>query len=158
VFGVLAWFIVFGAAGALAYRGAVVARSAWSRPGDAEAGAFGRFAADAFAWMDWLPLRLTAASFAVVGDFEDALYCWRTQAMTWADRAHGIVLAAGAGALGVRLGGMVHRHGSADLRPDIGLGSEADADAMAGAVGMLWRALLLWLALLALVTVARWFS
>jgi cobalamin biosynthesis protein CobD/CbiB len=57
------------------------------------------------------PARLTALSFAIVGDFEDAIYCWRTQAKTWAAEAGGehagIVLASGAGALGVLLGGSV---------------------------------------------------
>jgi hypothetical protein len=61
--------------------------------------------------LDWVPARLTALSFAIVGDFEDAIYCWRTQAKTWAAEAGGehagIVLASGAGALGVLLGGPV---------------------------------------------------
>jgi adenosylcobinamide-phosphate synthase len=62
------------------------------------------FARQTFAIIDWLPVRLTAAGFAVVGDFEDAVYCWRTQADRWPGDGLGIVLASGAGALGVRLG------------------------------------------------------
>ena len=50
-------------------------------------------------------------SFAIVGDFEDAGLCWRTQAKTWAGEEGGehagIVLASGAGALGVLLGGPI---------------------------------------------------
>ncbi|MFY0080399.1 regulatory signaling modulator protein AmpE, partial [Acinetobacter baumannii] len=66
--------------------------------------AFGRFAAPAFYWIDWIPARLTAAAFAVVGNFEDAIYAWRNFASRWDDEAAGIILAAGGGAMGVRFG------------------------------------------------------
>ena len=36
--------------------------------------AFGLFAGRAYYWIDWLPVRLTAVAFAVVGNFEDAIY------------------------------------------------------------------------------------
>lgn len=45
---------------------------------------FFKFSQQVFGIIDWLPLRATAAAFAVVGDFEDAIYCWRTQASQWA--------------------------------------------------------------------------
>ena len=44
--------------------------------------------------IDWLPSRTTASAFAIVGDFEDAVYCWRTQPAQWPDRDLGIILAA----------------------------------------------------------------
>ena len=47
--------------------------------------------------LDWVPIRLTSISFAVVGDFEDAVYCWRSQAQTWPATIMGIPLASGAG-------------------------------------------------------------
>ena len=56
---------------------------------------------------------LTALTFAVVGNFEDAVYCWRSQALAWSTRTQGVILAAGAGALGVRLGDTLHQYGSA---------------------------------------------
>ncbi len=37
-------------------------------------------------WLDWVPVRLTAVTFAVVGDFEDAIACWRAQAKSWPSR------------------------------------------------------------------------
>ena len=45
---------------------------------------FGRPARKLLALLDWIPVRLTALSFAIVGDFEDAVACWRTQAHLWA--------------------------------------------------------------------------
>jgi adenosylcobinamide-phosphate synthase len=68
----------------------------------------------------------------------------------------GVVLASGAGALGVRLGETLHHHGTVSFRPELGLGDEADMNAMTSAAGLIWRALVIWLIVIGLVTVARW--
>ncbi len=153
VFAPLLWFIVAGPAGALFYRLALVFRDRWARP---EFGDFGLRAGRAFYLIDWLPLRAAAAAFAVVGDFEDAVYCWRTQADRWPDAGSGIILASGAGALGVRLGGPLGDAGGLSERPELGLGDDADADFMRSAIGLVWRTLVLCLLLLALFWVAGW--
>jgi len=154
VFGTIAWFLVAGAPGAVLYRLSAALADRWGMRADAEFGAFGRFAGSAFFWIDWLPARLTAASFATVGNFEDAAYCWRTQAASWTSEAHGIILATGGGALGVRLGGALRLDAGTQLRPELGLGDEADADYMRSAVGLVWRALVLWMFLVLVVTIA----
>jgi adenosylcobinamide-phosphate synthase len=123
-------------------------------------GEFADFAKQAFVWLDWLPLRITASAFAVVGDFEDAVHCWRTQANRWPQGSSGILLASGAGAIGVRLGLPVHDElsgmGDLDDRPELGLGEEADPDFMQSTVGLVWRSLVLGLAVLALVWISSW--
>lgn len=157
VFGVAFWFVVLpGPSGAVMYRLARFFAEDWGQRKDAEFGQFGRFARQAFDIIDWLPARLTAASFSVVGDFEDAVYCWRTQAVVWPERSSSILLASGGGALGVRLGMPVHESGEIVERPEIGLGDEADADSMQRTVGLVWRALVLCLLLLGLVGLAGW--
>src|SRR5258708_33276006 len=94
-------------------------------------------------WLDWVPVRLTAVTFAIVGDFEDAIYCWRTQAKAWGSLHEGILLASGAGALGTLIGGPVTGPmGEPEFRPELGLGDVADAELMPSAVGLGWRALL----------------
>jgi cobalamin biosynthesis protein CobD/CbiB len=155
VFGPIAWFLVLGPAGPIIYRASAVLADVWGRRRDAEFGDFGMFAQKAFYWLDWLPARLTAASFAVVGNFEDAVFCWRTQALAWARGAHGIIVATGGGALGVKLGDTLHEDGSVKFRPELGLGDEADVDYMQSAVGLIWRALVLWMFLVFIVTVAH---
>jgi cobalamin biosynthesis protein CobD/CbiB len=155
VFGPIAWFLVLGPAGPVVYRASAMLADIWGRRRDAEFGDFGMFSQKAFYWLDWLPARLTAASFAVVGNFEDAVFCWRTQALAWARGAHGIILASGGGALGVKLGDTLHEGGSVKFRPELGLGEEADVDYMQGAVGLIWRALVLWMFLVFIVTVAH---
>ena len=101
LFAPIFWFVVLGPAGAVLYRLAHLLTLEWHAH---ENNAFNQFTKQAFEWLDWLPARVTASSFAIVGDFEDAVYCWRTHASGWSDKALGIVLASGAGALGVRLG------------------------------------------------------
>jgi adenosylcobinamide-phosphate synthase len=159
VFGVIAWFVIaillgLGPAGAVLYRLALFLNSRWGNQDDAEFGQFGVFARQAYYWMEWLPLRLTAITFAIVGDFEDTAYCWRTQAQSWPDPEAGIVLASGAGAIGVRLGMPIPQGGLPFDRPELGMGDEADADFMQSTVGLVWRALIFWMILLLLLGLA----
>lgn len=153
LFAPIFWFVLLGPGGALLYRLTLILRQEWQPQ---EATPFNHFARQAFDWLDWLPARVTAASFAVVGDFEDAVYCWRTQASAWPNQAMGIVLASGAGALGVKLGEPLHLHGVLMYRPELGMGDEADADYLQGAVALVWRVLVLLVGLLTLLNFAHW--
>jgi adenosylcobinamide-phosphate synthase len=159
VFGVIFWFLILpGPSGAVLYRLSGILEQKWGSRSPPDYGDFGKFAQTLFHYIDWIPVRLTAMSFAVAGDFEDAVYCWRSQATTWMDSEQGVVLASGAGALGVRLGETLHHHGTVSFRPELGLGDDADVNTMTSAVGMIWRALVIWMFILALITVARWFG
>ncbi len=155
-FGVFFWFVLLGPAGAVLYRLAQILSQKWGALDHHEYGRFGLFPDSAFLLLDWIPLRLTAASFAVVGNFEDAIRCWQEQALHWANKAHGIILASGAGALGVRLGQPVDVDGEIKYRPDLGVGDEADADYLESAVSLIWRSIAVWLGLLLLLTIAKW--
>lgn len=159
VFGVVIWFVIFmlfglGPVGAILYRLALFLNARWETRGSEDLGDFGKFAHLACRVMEWLPLRLTAITFAIVGDFEDTVYCWRTQAQSWPDPEAGIVLASGAGALGVRLGMTVVLDASPVFRPEIGMDEETDVDSMQSAIGLVWRALVFWLVLLLLLSLA----
>jgi cobalamin biosynthesis protein CobD/CbiB len=153
VFAVLFWFVVLpGPSGAILYRMAVFLNRRWGGKGE-----FGRCARNVLLALEWPAARLTAVAFAVVGDFEDAVYCWRTQAAAWSDRNLGIVLAAGAGALGVKLGMPLTELEGLYARSELGLGQAADAPLLDSTVGLLWRALVLWVFVLIIVGVARIF-
>lgn len=159
VFAVVVWFVIFmllglGPIGAIFYRLARFLNEYWGKAGQSEWGAFGIFSAQIYHWIEWLPVRLTAATFAIVGNFEDAIYCWRSQAAAWPDAESGIVLASGAGALGVRLGRPVAQFDIKVDRPELGVGDEADVDFMQSAIGLVWRALVFWLIMLLLLTLA----
>lgn len=155
VFGPIAVFVVLGAGGAVLYRLSALLADTWGARADVESEDFGEASRRVFFWLDWIPARITAASFAIVGNFEDAVYCWRTQARAWTSATQGILLAAGGGALGVRLGDALHHEGSIQLRPELGTGEEADVDYMQSTIGLIWRALVLWMFLVFVVTVAH---
>lgn len=145
-FAPLFWYLVLpGPLGLVLYPLALRAARSWEHLVDPGERDFGWFAARAFHVIDWIPQRLTAFAFAVVGNFEDALYCWRSQAAQWGQPEEGIVLASGAGALGVRLGEPVPDGGVFIARPSLGQGELAREDALASLEGLLWRALALWL-------------
>lgn len=157
VFGVVFWFVILpGPSGAVMYRVARLLADTWGARPEAVCGAFGLPARRAFEAIDWLPVRMTATVYSVVGNFEDAVYCWRSQAVLWPERLSAILIASGGGALGVRLGLPVHESGAIVDRPEMGLGSEAGVDHMQSTVGLVWRALLVCLFLLALLAAAGW--
>ncbi len=91
----------------------------------------------------------------MVGDFEDAVYCWRTQAKNWPDPDAGVVLAAGAGAMGVRLGMPVQELEGMQPRPEIGVGDPAEGPFLDSTVGLLWRAVVVWVFALIVISIVR---
>ncbi len=165
----LFWFVLLpGPAGAVLYRAVALLAAQWRGPVPGvepsplvqSRSAFGRPARLLQDVLDWIPVRLTALAFAVVGDFEDAVACWRTQAVRWATQdgglTIGILLAAGGGALGVQLGGVLPTlTGDPDVRPELGTGETVEPEVLPSAVGLVWRALVLWLLLILLLTLAN---
>lgn len=144
-FAPLFWFLVLpGPVGLVMYPLALRAARSWEHLADPDERDFGWFAARAFHAIDWIPQRATAFAFAVAGNFEDAMFCWRTQAAQWLRPEEGIVLASGAGALGARLGEPIPIPGGLVDRPALGSGELAREDALASLEGLLWRALIVW--------------
>ena len=163
VFAVVFWFVIFmmlglGPGGAVVYRMARYLSERWGKNESEEFADFGQFSARFYYLIEWLPMRLTASTFAIVGNFEDAIYCWRTQAAGWPDPEGGIVLASGAGALGVRLGMPVSQFDPRGERPELGTGDAADVDFMQSAIGLVWRGLVFWLIMLLLLTLSSMVS
>ena len=164
VFGVFFWFLMpLGPACAVMYRVSEYLARAWNEPDHMRNEAFGEFAARAFYWIDWIPVRLTAIAFAVVGNFEDAIYAWRNFAHRWADEPRGIILAACGGAMGVRLGTPMETAARvvtpdaatvdlSDSEIDALPGEEPNVRSLQSTVGLVWRALLLWMLLLLLLS------
>jgi adenosylcobinamide-phosphate synthase len=156
MFGVLLWFVLLaplGPVGAVLFRTSSILARRWT----STRGLFGVFAQRAFHLINWLPARLTALTYAIAGNFEDATFCWRTQASAWPEPEEGVVLAAGAGAMGVRLGQSLTIGEEAVWRPELGTGQAApDADCIDSAISMIWRGLVIWLVAGLLVVIAGW--
>jgi adenosylcobinamide-phosphate synthase len=178
VFGVLAWFSILaafglGPAGAVLYRMAEFVGRYWRHRNHAHmqpaSEALQSAAARAWTAVDWLPARLTAIAFAVVGSFEEAIDCWRNYAERFPNDNDGVVLAATSGAVNVRLGGEALKPVFAEssgfqtaglgTEPPVGTastpGREAETAHLRSIVGLVWRSVVLWMVLLALLTLAR---
>ncbi|MBC7992276.1 MAG: CobD/CbiB family protein [Rhizobacter sp.] len=178
VFGVFFWFVLlstlgFGPAGAVLYRMAEFASRYWAFKsrivGVPSNQSLLALSQRLFSLIDHLPARLTAFGFAVVGNFEEAVTCWRRDASLWKHANEGIILAAAAGAVGVQLGGSAAPGVTPDRSKtfDSGMADEtvvADGstpgalpqlDHLRSIVGLVWRSVVLWMLLLALLSLAN---
>jgi adenosylcobinamide-phosphate synthase len=176
VFGVFFCYVVLaalglGPAGAVLYRMAEFASRFWSfksrRLGVAVNEGLRDLSQRLFNAIDHVPARMTAFGFAVVGNFEDAVAGWRRDAALWKHANEGIILAAAAGAVGVQLGGAAapgvtpDRSRSFNSGPDSteatgstpGLAPELGH--LGSVVGLVWRSVVLWMLLLALLKLAN---
>ncbi len=181
VFGPLFWYIILpGAIGPVVYRLAELLSQRWARPASEAPGAdrvqpvpigvapavsgrtepepYGVVASLVYQVLDWLPARLSAAGFAIMGNFEDAIYCWRGAVSAGTGREQrALLLAAGGGALGLRVAEpeLEARWASGEHGFEF-QGVAPDVSGLRSAIGLVWRSVLLWLGVYAMLTLAAW--
>ncbi|MEO8670070.1 MAG: adenosylcobinamide-phosphate synthase CbiB [Tahibacter sp.] len=148
LFATLFWFAVAGAAGAVMYRIANTLDSMWGYR-DARYERYGWAAARFDDLLNFIPARLTALTYACLGSRRAAFDCWRTQAPAWDSPNAGPVMAAGAGALGVQLGGAASYAGAWHERPRLGCGDVPDAESIRRALQLVNRGAIVWILVLA---------
>jgi adenosylcobinamide-phosphate synthase len=193
VFGVFFWFCLLGGPGAAFYWMLNIISREWAaplmgtetNPLSESRGTMGRAARWLLFLMDWIPIRVLAFTFAIVGDFEDAIYQWRALPDEYAlfdnSTNENVLLATAMGALGVTwqpqmrsaasqvvsADDAIHDEGfddhdvKLDEKPsaneDLGappVGEPLTPAALTPAIGMTWRAIIFWLLLVALLTLA----
>jgi adenosylcobinamide-phosphate synthase len=149
VFGALFWFVVAGGAGVVLYRLANTLDAMWGYKDDRRV-YFGWAAARIDDVLNFIPARLTALTYALLGDARNAFACWRAQARSWSSPNAGPVMAAGAGALKVSLGGTARYHGHDEQRPTLGSGPAPSVTDIERAVQLVERGVWCWLIALVL--------
>lgn len=150
VFAALFWFVVAGAPGVVLYRLSNTLDAMWGyrTPRFLR---FGWAAARLDDLLNYLPARLVALTYALCGQTALALRCWRTQAPAWDSPNAGPVMAAGAGALGLALGGAAIYHGELHQRPPLGEGTAPAAADIRRALQLVQSGVAVWLVLLCVV-------
>jgi adenosylcobinamide-phosphate synthase len=149
VFAALFWFVIAGAPGVVFYRLSNTLDAMWGYRNE-RFERFGWAAAKIDDVLNYLPARLVALTYALLGRTWLALQCWYSQAPQWDSPNAGPVMAAGAGALGVSLGGAAEYHGELHERPQLGEGPPPQARDIERALNLVSGGVLLWLALLLL--------
>lgn len=143
VFGTLFWFVLAGGAGAVLYRLSNTLDAMWGYK-TPRLLRFGCVAARTDDVLNWIPARLTAVSYALLGNTRLALQCWRQQTAAWPSPNAGPVMASGAGALGLALGGLATYDGVPEQRPPLGRGRAANAADIHAAWSLVLRSTMLW--------------
>jgi adenosylcobinamide-phosphate synthase len=145
VFAALFWFLIAGGPGALLYRLANTLDAMWGYK-TGQYFYFGWAAARLDDLLNYIPARLTALTYALMGSTGKALYAWRTQAKRWDSPNAGPVMSAGAGALDVSLGGRARYHGVWHERPALGTTTQATLEDIPRALRLVSTGLYAWLA------------
>jgi len=109
---------------------------------------FGWFAARMDDLLNYIPARLTAISYALMGNFSGALKYWKQQGSNWKSPNAGPVMASGAGAINVSLGGGAVYNGYWQERDVLGPTENkqtiAKADKIVDACKLVTRCVFLW--------------
>ncbi len=150
VFGALFWFAVAGAPGAVLYRLANTLDAMWGYRNERYRD-FGWAAARLDDVLNYLPARLTALTYALLGKTRQALACWLAQAPAWDSPNAGPVMAAGAGALGISIGGPARYRGEWHKRPILGAGAAPEIGDIERALRLVRHGVWLWLGLFVVV-------
>jgi adenosylcobinamide-phosphate synthase len=143
IFAALFWFAVLGAPGVVLYRLSNTLDAMWGYHTD-RYHYFGWAAARIDDVLNWLPARLTAISYSLAGSTRTALRCWSTQAKNWNGINPGVVMASGAGALKIKLGGVASYHGVLVPRPELGDGNEAEVKDISRATRLVRHSIFIW--------------
>lgn len=154
-FGVLFWFLVAGASGAVLYRLAALAAEddAALLPADNANGA-----KRLLAWLDWPVSQLMALFMALVGDFDTVFSAWKQNGGAGFDADADFLGAAGRASVRTELADDAQDYADAgesasEIARDLGPMAE-----LRDAMSLVWRTLVAWLAVIALFVIAGWVS
>lgn len=150
-FGVLFWFLLLGPVGALLYRlAAFTAEGAFARllPGETLAGARGLRLV-----LDWPVAQLMTLSMALVGNFDAVFNAWRGAQGNRMQLDSGFLGAAARASVKSELAEEAEEYAEEGM-----VQAMRELPELRDAMSLVWRILLLWMAVLALFVIAGWVS
>ncbi len=157
IFAAIFWFCLLGVPGVILYRLSNTLDAMWGYK-NTRFLHFGWAAARLDDVLNFIPARLTALSYALVGETAQAIKCWQQQGFSWKSPNAGPVMSAGAGAINVSLGGAAQYHNEIQQRQNLGPsegdgGDTPQADSIAKACDLLKKSIVLWCLVIVVVDV-----
>ena len=143
IFAPLFWLAIGGAPAVVAYRLCNTLDAMWGYRNE-RFEQFGKFSARVDDLLNIIPARLTAIIYGFAGDFRGAMHAWQAQSGQWYSPNAGVVMAAGAGALNLRLGGNAIYHGTNKTRPTLGNGKDPQGSDLSSALKLIDRSVYIW--------------
>jgi membrane protein required for beta-lactamase induction len=141
-FAVLFWFMVLGPVGAALFRMTCVLHDQ-GKMAEEDPDEFYAAVYRLRHILNWVPARLTIISYALSGSFVDALSSWRSyhdkEAQQWPDHNDGIIAYSGTGAL--------------QLEDEAAVDPQDETEEVKTAVSLALRALIIWVSVIAVMTI-----
>lgn len=144
LFASLIWFALAGPAGVVLHRLANTLDAMWGYKNHRYR-YFGWWAARSDDVLNFIPAQLTALGFGVFGLSARGFRCWFGQGWRWKSINAGSVMASGAGALNITLGGAASYHGETVLRAPLGDGAKPVAEDLERSITLINRLLMVWI-------------
>lgn len=138
VFGVILWFLLLGPVGAALLRMTCELKKCESSMGDG----FVRSINDLLEILNWLPVRLAVISFALAGSFTDTVSRWTSLADFWKDNNDTLLVDSAMGAI--------------QNEPSDDEEENDRIEAIHQTLALVKRTLVVWLAVVAILTLAGW--
>ena len=155
-FGVLFWFLLLGAAGAVLYRlAALAAEGAYA---DALPASTRTGARRLFSLLNWPVAQAMTLSLALVGNFDTVLGVWRDAGGAALRLDHAHLGAAARASVRCEIAEETQELIEEGETPGNAWVQLGDSPELRDAMSLVWRILLLWLVILALFVVAGWVS
>ena len=145
VFASLFWYAVAGPGGVVLQRLVNTLDAMWGYR-NARYRYFGWWAARSDDVCNFIPAQLTALGFSLLAFSRRGWLCWFSQGWTWKSINAGSVMASGAAALGLSLGGSASYHGTVSDRPVLGWGRAPEADDLERSITLVNYQITVWIA------------
>lgn len=140
--GVFFWFVLLGPMGAILFRLSCLLKEKNVNETDDFADA----CRDLYVILAWLPARICVLSYAVAGNFVDTMSYWNGLSDLWLRESDEFIVISGIGALRYE---QRAEHSKVD-------NDEADINGIQQALSLVKRAVIVWIVLLAILTVTGW--
>lgn len=153
-FGVLFWFLLLGPFGALLYRLSALSAEAGAQsllPAETAGGA--RWL---HALLDWPVAQLMTLAMALAGNFDTVVGAWKDNGGAGFDPEAGFLAAAGRASVRAEVAEDVRDYMAEGVSGSAMAVHMGEMPELRDAMGLAWRILLLWLAVLALLVLAGW--